>query len=107
MAYTARQRTTAQVRNGIGHRAYRREQARLRREAKANGWPCAWCGRPIDYEAPANSPESFTADHPEAVAQGGALVGQALEPFHRRCNALKSDGVQVVLRDASPVPGLG
>lgn len=103
MAWTARQRTAAQVRNGVGHRAYRRERERLRRKARAEDMPCAWCGRPIDYDAESNAPDSFTADHPVAVARGGALVGQELEPFHRRCNASKSDAVQVILRDASGV----
>lgn len=101
MATTGRARTSRQVRNGVGHRAYRRERDRLRRKGKAQGLPCAWCGSPIDYDLPATDKMSFTADHPQAIAAGGALVGQVLEPFHRRCNASKNDSVDVVLRDAT------
>lgn len=101
MAYTARVRTTKQIRNGVGHRAYRREAARLKRKTKERGLPCHWCGKPIDCDLPSTDRWSFTADHPEAIAAGGKLVGQRLEPFHRCCNSSKNDNVDVIIRDAT------
>lgn len=96
-----RERTARQIRNGIGHRAYRRERERLLNQCKRNNTPCAWCGKPINYKLPATHPMSFTADHPEAIANGGKLVGQRLKPFHRRCNSAKSNSVEAKIRDAS------
>jgi len=32
---------------------------------------------------------SFTADHPDALANGVRLAGQQLQPMHRHCNASK------------------
>ncbi|WP_417510594.1 hypothetical protein [Microbacterium sp.] len=34
---------------------------------------------------------SFTADHDQALANGGRLVGQILIPMHKSCNSRKSD----------------
>ena len=64
------------------HRAYRAARARLR----ARRLPCAVCGMPIDYAAPANHPLSFTADHVDPLASGGQLLGP-LRPAHRSCNS--------------------
>lgn len=79
------------VRNGHGHRAYRRKQAALKRRTSAEGLPCYWCGKPIDTSLPYNDPHAFTADHPEAIANGGHLTRQELRPMHRRCNSVKGD----------------
>jgi hypothetical protein len=87
---------TADIRNGRGHRAYRRKQQRLKRE----GRDCAWCGKPINYELPPTDAMSFTADHPEAVNRGGHLYQQDLAPMHRRCNAKKGDSAQPIIRPA-------
>jgi hypothetical protein len=43
---------------------------------------------------------SFTADHPDAVANGGHLYKQDLAPMHRRCNSIKSDSSQPIIRAA-------
>jgi hypothetical protein len=83
--------TVTSVRNGKGHRAYRRKQATLKRRTATHNLPCAWCGHPIDTTLPYTDAMSFTADHPIAIHNGGDLVKQDLEPFHRRCNTLKSD----------------
>lgn len=73
-------------RNGKGHRSYRRQAKALRRK----GLPCAWCGKPIDYNAPTNHDDAFTADHWEvALGNGGSLNRQELKPMHRGCNRKK------------------
>lgn len=87
----------ASSRDGKGHRAYRRKQARLRKE----GRNCSWCGKPIDYTLPHTDPMSFTADHPEAINNGGHLYKQELAPMHRSCNSKKSDSALPVIRPAS------
>lgn len=84
------------VRDGRGHRAYRRKQQALRRK----GMDCAWCGKPIDYTLPKTDAMSFTADHPEAVGNGGHLYKQDLKPMHRSCNSKKSDSAAPIIRPA-------
>ncbi|MGW9345837.1 HNH endonuclease [Streptomyces albidoflavus] len=79
------------IRDGKGHRAYRRKQAQLKRRTAAHGLFCTWCGEPIDTTLPATDRMSFTADHPDAIGNGGHLVKQDLKPMHRRCNSLKGD----------------
>jgi len=70
------------TRDGKGHRAFRRKAKALRRQGK----DCSWCGNPIDYTLPHTDAMSFTADHPEAVNNGGHLYKQDLAPMHRRCS---------------------
>lgn len=96
------------LRNGTGHRAYRRKQAALKRRTARDNLPCGhgspdgWgCGEPIDTTLPARHPMSFTADHPEALGNGGHLVRQDLVPMHLRCNSRKNDSATVEIWDAS------
>ncbi|WP_318656553.1 HNH endonuclease [Scrofimicrobium canadense] len=81
----------ASSRNGRGHRAYRRQQAALKARVKRLNLPCYWCGQPIDTDLPGTERMSFTADHPDALANGGRLVGQQLQPMHRSCNSRKGN----------------
>lgn len=88
------------IRDGKGHRAYRREQAALKRRTKDEQLPCGYgspsgwgCGDQIDTTLPATDAMSFTADHDNALANGGALLGQVLVPMHRSCNSRKGDHV--------------
>ena len=88
----------ADIRNGKGHRAYRRQQAALKRRTRNDnltcgyGSPSGWgCGEPIDTTLDYRHRLSFTADHDNALANGGQLVGQVLVPMHRACNARKSN----------------
>lgn len=90
------------IRNGKGHRAYRRDQARLKRRTKDEDLPCGYgspsgwgCGEHIDTELHYKNAMSFTADHDQALNNGGKLVGQVLVPMHRRCNSLKGDHAPV------------
>lgn len=78
-------------RNGKGHRAYRRQAKALRARTKRFNLPCAYCGEPIDTDLPATHKLSFTADHPDALANGGKLTGQELRPMHRACNSRRSN----------------
>lgn len=86
------------IRDGKGHRAYRRAQAALKRRTRAQSLPCGhgstsgWgCGEQIDTTLPPTHKRSFTADHDNALANGGKLVGQVLVPMHRDCNARKGN----------------
>lgn len=95
------------VRDGKGHRAYRRQQAALKRRTTVDGLPCGYgspdgwgCGEPIDTTLPSTHPMSFTADHVDALANGGRLLGP-LVPMHRRCNSRKSDHASVEIWEAS------
>ena len=92
---------TAALRNGRGHRAYRRQADALKRRTAAQNLPCHWCGKPIDTTLHYNDPMAFTADHPKALNNGGRLTGQDLKPFHRRCNAFKLDHQPPTIRPAS------
>jgi 5-methylcytosine-specific restriction endonuclease McrA len=92
---------TRTARDGHGHRAYRRAQAALKRRTRDEGLTCTWCGEPIDTTLPDTHPRAFTADHPDALANGGRLAGQQLQPMHRRCNALKGDHADVEIWPAS------
>ena len=89
------------VRDGKGHRAYRRKQAALKRRTKREGLTCGWCGLPIDTTLPSTDAMSFTADHPQAVANGGHLVHQDFTPMHRGCNARKSNHADTEIWEAS------
>lgn len=84
------------ARDGKGHRAYRRKAKALRRQGRC----CAWCGKPIDYTLPSTDAMSYTADHPDAVNNGGHLYKQALVPMHRSCNSKKSDSAPIIIRPA-------
>ena len=67
---------------------YRKNRAWL----KAQGNPCALCGRPIDYSLGHLNPWAFEVDHIDPCAKGGALYDRAnLQAAHRICNQKKSD----------------
>jgi hypothetical protein len=90
------------IRDGKGHRAYRRQLATLKRRTKELDLPCdygspsGWgCGEHIATDLDPNDRMAFTADHDEAIANGGKLVGQVLVPMHRRCNSMKGDSAAV------------
>jgi hypothetical protein len=87
--------TSKDIRNGVGHRAYRRAATALKKDTQLKGYVCYWCKQPIDTTLPSTHRLSFTADHPDAVGNGGALVGQGLKPMHRSCNAKKGNSVDV------------
>ena len=90
------------IRNGRGHRAYRRKRSQLRNHYQRNGLTCDWCGKPFDWTiADYNHPEAFTVDHPNALANGGHLVKQDFVGMHRECNRLKGAMVTPVIRPAS------
>lgn len=96
------------VRDGKGHRAYRRQQAALKRRTRVENLPCGhgspsgWgCGESIDTTLPDTHRMSFTADHDNAIANGGRLVGQVLVPMHRSCNSRKSNHAATEIWGAS------
>ncbi len=94
------------IRNGRGHRAYRRKRAALRRRVEAEGLTCGagstyGCGEPFDLTLPDTAAMGFTADHPIALNSGGHLIGQDLVPMHNACNVRKSDSAPVEIWGAS------
>ena len=59
----------------------------IRAWLRAQGRPCALCGRPIDYDLPAGDPMSFEVDEIVPVSKGGSPIDRAnLAPAHRICN---------------------
>ena len=72
---------------------YRSNRAALRRRSRMSNAVCAYCGMPIDYDAPPSSPLAFTADHVVPVHAGGSDRMENLVPAHARCNRAKSDRV--------------
>lgn len=83
--------STQNIRNGKGHRAYRRKRDALKRRAQRENMTCSWCGQPFDFTLDYNHPLAFTADHPEAIGNGGDLVKQDLEPMHKSCNSKRGN----------------
>ena len=88
---------TRSIRDGKGHRAYRRKQAALKRRTANEHLPCGYgstqgwgCGGQIDTTLDKRNRMSFTADHDEALDNGGRLLGP-LVPMHRGCNSRKSN----------------
>lgn len=81
-------KSNPRVANGSRRRA-------LRRYWRAQGLPCALCGRAIDYELPAGHPWSFEVDEKVPVSLGGDPYSiENTQPAHRRCNQRKSNHVQ-------------
>ena len=69
---------------------YVKRREALRRKAKKHNLPCWLCHEPIDFNAEWKHPLSFTADHVQAVANGGHMLGE-LKPAHRSCNSKKGN----------------
>ncbi|WP_279063662.1 HNH endonuclease [Dermabacter hominis] len=91
---------TARTRNGTGHRAYRRKAQQLKHRTQRDNGVCEWCGQPFDWTLPPMHAMAFTADHTEAIANGGNLLGE-LKPMHRACNARKGTHQLPTLRAAT------
>ena len=86
----------AQYRND---RAYVAKREALKRQARKTGAPCHLCGKPFDFELDWKHPMAFTADHLDAVANGGSMTG-ALKPAHRSCNSRRG---KKQIGDVAPV----
>lgn len=79
-----------------------RKRERIRARLKAEGKPCAICGKPIDYDLnwwvdPKDGkrkrhPLSFEYDHATPSARGGDNSLDNAQPAHRICNQRKGDG---------------
>lgn len=74
--------------------SYTKKRDALKRQCKRNNSSCALCGNPIDYTLPYTHSMSFTADHIEAIANGGKMLGQ-LQPAHRSCNSRKGAKTEI------------
>lgn len=69
----------------------------LTKTLRAKGLPCWLCGQPIDYNAKAGEPKSFSADHKEPLSKRPDLaeVYSNLRPAHFECNDKKGTGVAI------------
>jgi hypothetical protein len=72
-------------------------QSALKRRTAREKLPCGYgstngwgCGNQIDTTLPAGHRMSFTADHDDALDNGGRLLGH-LVPMHLSCNSRKSN----------------
>jgi hypothetical protein len=73
--------------------SYVKRRTALAKRWKAMAAQCHLCKGergPILYDEDYRHPLSLTADHVEAVAAGGRMLGQ-LEPAHRSCNSKRQD----------------
>ena len=87
----------------------------LRRWLAQFGYPCALCGRPIDYSLPARHPMSYEVDEVVPVsrfwdtgwnrqqgcpcggypsAEAAALAKENVQAAHRICNQRKGNGLK-------------
>lgn len=57
----------------------------LKRKAHRENIPCHVCGLPIDWTVPYTHRLAFTADHEQAIRNGGDVRGVLLVS-HRGCN---------------------
>lgn len=83
-------------------RTYVRQREALKRMYKAQDLPCADCGKPFLWDMENRraypdfwkDPRSFTADHIDAVNNGGRMAPgiSGLQGLHRACNSSKGDG---------------
>lgn len=89
------------ARTGRDDRTYRAKRDALRRQAKRNNTPCHLCGKPIDFTLDWKHPMAFTADHLEAIAAGGRMLGD-LAPAHRSCNSRRGKKPLGTTKRASP-----
>lgn len=78
------------ARPGRNDAAYKNTVANMRAERRQ---PCHACGQRIDYDAAANTPDAFEADHliplsdPRVKANPQLAADPAnLAPSHHRCN---------------------
>lgn len=68
---------------------------------RAQGLPCAICGRPIDYDLPAGDPMSFEVDEIVPVSRGGSPIDRAnVQPAHRICNERRGNKSIADMRSA-------
>lgn len=70
---------------------YRKNREILKRQYRMGNIPCHYCGLPIDFDAPTDSPLSFTVDHVIPYSAGGSDSMSNLVGAHRACNRAKSD----------------
>jgi 5-methylcytosine-specific restriction endonuclease McrA len=73
----------------------------LAREVRAKRRPCCRCGQPIDYDLPAEHPDSFTVEHKRPLSTHPELAEDPgnLDAAHRRCNSSRGN--------SPAAPGLG
>lgn len=86
----------------IHTREYRHLRADLKEQWRTTNTPCALCGQAtIDWDAPANEPDSFELDHKisRKARPDLAMNPTNMQPSHHRCNRSKGEG--------PALPGIG
>ncbi len=86
-------------------RANGTKRTALTRWLRAQARPCWICGLPIDYGAPAGSPDGFECDELKPVSRGGSPYDKAnVDAAHRRCNNWRrAKGVSEVIATRAAV----
>lgn len=84
------------------YRSYKDLAEALKRKGKRESLPCWICGHAIDYELHWKHPMSYTYDHEDAYANGGAIRGRG-RPAHRSCNSRRGAGREVKRVEATNV----
>lgn len=86
----------------LSSRAYRDFRAEMKSVWQPANAPCWLCGQAtIDWDGPANEPDSFELDHakPRKTHPWLALARSNARPSHSRCNRSR--------QAAAPRPGIG
>lgn len=79
---------------------------KLRARIKAEGRPCALCGRAIDYRLKAGDPLSYELDEIIPFSLGGSPIDyNNVQPAHRICNQRKSN--KIIKQATEPAGGAG
>lgn len=78
---------------------------KIRAWLKAQGNPCALCGKPIDYSLPARHPMSFEVDEIVPVSLGGSPYSRDnVQAAHRICNQRKGNKMAHKGPSSAPLP---
>ena len=75
---------------GRDNKQYRDLSHALKRKGQRLNLPCWICGHPIDYDLHWKHPMSYTYDHLQSIANGGAVRGEG-RPAHRSCNSRRGN----------------
>jgi hypothetical protein len=92
-----------------GTEAWRRLAKQRVALGRALGEPCGMCGQPLDYSLDGRRRMGPTADHPDPLAWGGALLPglDELRVVHRACNARQGQRIKTQRERARKAQGGG
>ena len=78
---------------------------KIRARLKAQGLPCAICGRAIDYNLPPGNDWSFEVDEIVPIRKGGSPFSLSnVQAVHRVCNRLKYQQERAAEKQQKKIP---